>query len=203
MLNGRHAAKLVARSPWLFLITSSDEIWERTSKPSSVEVILWVWGADLIWPGGQALPTFSICCCGSSDPKLTSLKTTNIYCLMISGGSEIQEQLSCGSARVSVIWRSPSGSGGGVSVSELTHVYVGWLQFLVSGSYCKISYDMASSRVRDTREQERENDQGWSHCVFISWSWKWRAIISVAFYQTPLVQRGRWLCKGVNTRMGL
>lgn len=40
MLNGRHAAKLVARSPWLFLITSSDEIWERTSKPSSVEVIL-------------------------------------------------------------------------------------------------------------------------------------------------------------------
>ena len=75
---------------------------------------------------------------------------------------------------------------GRVSVSELTHVYVGRkLQFLVSGSYCKISYDMASSRVRDTREQERENDQGWSHCVFISWSWKWRAIISVAFYQTP------------------
>lgn len=55
------------------------------------------------------------------------------------------------------------------SVSELTHVYVGRkLQFLVSGSYCKISYDMASSRERDTREQERENDQDRSRCDFIT-----------------------------------
>ena len=98
---------------------------------------------------------------------------------------EIQEHLSCGSARVAVIWRL-SGSGRVcLFLSSLMYMLAGsFSSLLVSGSYCKISYDMASSRARDTREQERENDQDRSHCVFITWSWKWRAIISAVFYQT-------------------
>lgn len=39
-LNHRCAAELVARSMWLFLVTTSDKIWGRTSKVTSVEVIL-------------------------------------------------------------------------------------------------------------------------------------------------------------------
>lgn len=39
-LNHRCAAELVAHSMWLFLVTTSDKIWGRTSKVTSVEVIL-------------------------------------------------------------------------------------------------------------------------------------------------------------------
>ena len=172
MLNGRCAAKLVAHSTWLFLITSSDKIWERTSKPSSVEVILWVWGADLIWPNMRFAHLHYLLLC-IKWPQ--TYRFENNKHLLSHGfcGSEIQEHLSCGSARVAVIWRLPGSGGVCLFLRSLMYMLAGsFSSLLVSVSYCKISYDMASSRARDTREQERENDQDRSHCVFITWSWK-------------------------------
>lgn len=40
VFNSRCIAKLVAHFTWLFLVTPSDRRWDRTSKYSSVEVVL-------------------------------------------------------------------------------------------------------------------------------------------------------------------
>lgn len=135
MLNGRHAAKLVARSPWLFLITSSDEIWERTSKPSSVEVILWVWGADLIWPG-MCFAYLQYLLLWIKWPQTYQFENNKHLLSHDFCGSEIQEQLSCGSARVSVIWRSP-GSGGGC-------LFLSSLMYMLAGSFSSLLVDLTA-----------------------------------------------------------
>lgn len=169
----------MAHSTWLFLITPSDKIWERTSEPSSVEVILWVWGADLIWPNTcfAYLHYLLQCIQGPQTYQFENNKhlLSHDFC-----GSEIQEQLSCGWARVAVIWRSP-GSGGG-------RLFLSSLMYMLAGSFSSLLVDLTARFLmtwRDTRGQDRENDQDRSHCVFITWSWTWRAIISAVFYQTP------------------
>lgn len=156
----------MAHSTWLFLITPSDKIWERTSEPSSVEVILWVWGADLIWPNTcfAYLHYLLQCIQGPQTYQFENNKhlLSHDFC-----GSEIQEQLSCGWARVAVIWRSP-GSGGG-------RLFLSSLMYMLAGSFSSLLVDLTARFLmtwRDTRGQDRENDQDRSHCVFITWSWR-------------------------------
>lgn len=74
------------------------------------------------------------------------------------------------SARVSVIWRSP-GSGGGC-------LFLSSLMYMLAGSFSSLLVDLTARFLMtwllpewEIQESKRENDQGWSHCVFISWSW--------------------------------
>ena len=113
---------------------------------------------------------------------------------------EIQEHLSCGSARVAVIWRLPGSGRVCLFLSSLMYMLAGsFSSLLVSGSYCKISYDMASSRARDTREQERKWSRQEPLCLY-------NLILKVTCHHfcsilsDTLVQSGRWLCRGAGVQ---